>query len=126
MASTAEAAVVAAKSGDPKLIADARLADAEAALAGGDARKALDGALAAHQWFDREGVEESEWRCLLAASRAERALGETAKSHEHAARASDRLAGLAQKWDSDSYKQYLARPDIQYNRGWLSRLAVAK
>jgi hypothetical protein len=95
-------------------------------LAAGDAAKSLENAMAAQQWFARVGRQEAEWHCWLAASQAESALGEAVKSRDYAAKASDLLAVLAQKWDAESYKTYLARPDIQYDRGQLARMPVAK
>jgi hypothetical protein len=126
VASTSEAVALAAKSGKPSLIAETGLAQAEALLAEGDARQALDTALAARPEFARAGRQEAEWRCWLLASRAYAALGAGAESREHANQASNLLATLEQKWHSDSYSTYLARPDIQYARSQLARLAGGK
>jgi len=123
---TAEAAAQAAKSGKPALIAETALAQAEALLAQGDAHTPLDTALAAQPGLARAGRQEAEWRCWLLASRAAAALGVGAKSREYAGQASNLLAGLEQKWHSDSYSSYLARPDIQYARSQLTRLAGGK
>jgi hypothetical protein len=95
-------------------------------LAEGDARQALDTALAAQPGLARAGRQEAEWRCWLVASRAAAAQGKGAKSREYAERASKLLATLEQKWHSDSYSTYLARPDIQYARSQLARLAGGK
>jgi hypothetical protein len=114
---------LAVKSGKPRLIAETGLAHAEALLAEGDARKALDTALAAQPGLALAGRQEAEWRCWLVASRAAAALGNGAKSREYALQASNLLASLEQKWHSDSYTTYLARPDIQYARSQLARLA---
>jgi tetratricopeptide (TPR) repeat protein len=124
--STTRAMALAVKSGKPPLIAETGLAQAEAWLAEGDARQALDTALAAQPGLARAGRQEAEWRCWLVASRAAAALGAGAKSREHAHQASVLLAGLEQKWHSDSYRTYLARPDIQYARSQLVRLAGGK
>jgi tetratricopeptide (TPR) repeat protein/predicted Ser/Thr protein kinase len=126
VAATNEAAAQAAKSGKPALIAETALAQAEALLAGGDARAALDAALAAQPGLARAGRQEAEWRCWLVAARAAAALGAGAKSREYAGQASNLLAGLEQTWHSDSYSTYLARPDIQYARSQLTRLAGGK
>ena len=123
VASTSEAVARAVKSGKPSLIAETGLAHAEALLAEGDARRALDGALAAQPELARAGRQEAEWRCWLVASRAAAALAGGAKSREYANQASNLLAGLEQKWHSDNYSTYLARPDIQYARSQLARLA---
>jgi hypothetical protein len=111
------------KSGKPSLIAETGLAHAEVLLAEGDARKALDAALTAQPELASAGRQEAEWRCWLVASRAAAAQGGGAKSREYATQASNLLAGLEQKWHSDSYRTYLARPDVQYARSQLVRLA---
>jgi tetratricopeptide (TPR) repeat protein len=126
VASTSEAVALAVKSGKPSLIAETGLAHAEALLAEGDARQALGTALAAQPELARTGRQEAEWRCWLVASRAAAALGAGADSREHAHQASNLLATLEQKWHSDSYSTYLARPDIQYARSQLARLAGGK
>ncbi|MGD0867953.1 MAG: protein kinase [Bryobacteraceae bacterium] len=125
-ASTAEAAALAAKSGSAWLIAETALGQAQALLAVGDARKALESAQGAQQWFARVGNPEAEWRSLLAAARAEAALKEAENARGDAGRALDLLAALQQKWDPGSYAGYSARPDIQFDRGQLERLAAAK
>jgi hypothetical protein len=125
-ASTEEAVALAAKTGDPGLIAVAALARGEASLAAGNPRKALEDALAAERWYEQAGNLAVEWRCWLIAARAESALGEAGKSRDYATRASEALAELARKWDAESYKTYVARPDIQYDRAQLTRLAGAK
>ena len=126
LASITKAVALAAKSGKPALIAETGLARAEASLAAGDARQALDTALEAQPGLARTGRQEAEWRCWLLAARAAAALGAAAKSREYAQQASNLLAGLEQKWHSDSYSTYLARPDIQYARSQLTRLAGGK
>ncbi len=125
-ASTAEAASLAAKSGSAWLIADTALGQAQALLAAGDARRALESARAAQQWFARVGNQEAEWRSLLAAARAEAALKDAGDARADAGRALELLAALRQKWDSGSYLGYSARPDIQFDRGQLERLAAGK
>jgi hypothetical protein len=126
LAAAAEAAQLAAKSGAALLIADTGLAHAEALLAAGGARAALDTALAAGQWFAGAGNQESEWRSWLVAARAESALGHADQSREDAEKARDLLAGLEQKWDADNYKTYMSRPDIQDLRRQLASLAVVR
>ena len=61
--STTRAMALAVKSGKPPLIAETGLAQAEAWLAEGDARQALDTALAAQPGLARAGRQEAEWRC---------------------------------------------------------------
>jgi len=126
LAAAGEAAQLAAKSGTGLLTADTGLAHAEALLAAGDAQAALDAALAAGHWFAGAGNQESEWRSWLVAARAESALGHVDKSREDAEKARQLLAGIEQKWDSDNYKTYLSRPDIQDLRRQLASLAVVR
>jgi len=126
LAAAGEAAQLAAKSGSGLLTADTGLAHAEALLAAGDARAALDAALAAGHWFAGAGNQESEWRSWLVAARAENSLGDAAKSREDAEKASGLLASLEQKWDADNYKTYTSRPDIQDLRRQLGSLAVVR
>jgi tetratricopeptide (TPR) repeat protein/predicted Ser/Thr protein kinase len=121
-----EATRLAAKSGSAPLIADSGLAYAEAPLALAEARSALDAARSAQQWFAGAGNLEAEWRSWLAAAGAERALGDAPKSQESAQRARQLLASLQEKWDSESYKAYLNRPDIQERRNQLAMLAGAR
>jgi hypothetical protein len=126
LAALSEAAQLAAKSGSALLAADARLAYAEALLAAGDAQRARESALAAQQWFAGAGNQEAEWRSWLVAGGAEKALGNPAKSRENVQKAAGLLASLQQKWDSDSYKTYLGRPDIQDRGKQLATLAAAR
>ena len=125
-ASTAEAASLAARSGSAWLIAETALGQAQAQLAAGDAHKALESARAAQQWFARVGNQEAEWRSLLAAAQAEVVLKDAGNARADAGRALELLAALGQKWDPGSYAGYSARPDIQFDRGQLERLAAAK
>ena len=125
-ASTAEAAALAAKSGSAWLIAETALGQAQAQLAAGDAHKALESAQAAQQWFARVGNQEAEWRSRLAAARAEAALKQAENARADAGRALELLAALQQKWDPGSYAGYSARPDIQFDRGQVERLAAVK
>ena len=75
LATLAEAAQLAVKSGSALLIAETRLVYAEALLGAGEAQRARDLALAAQQWFSGAGNQEAEWRCWLVASGAENRLG---------------------------------------------------
>jgi tetratricopeptide (TPR) repeat protein/predicted Ser/Thr protein kinase len=125
-ASTAEAAALAAKSGSASRIAETAMGQAQALLAAGDARKALESAQAAQEWFAGVGNQEAEWRSRLAAARAEAALKQAENARADAGRALELLAALQQKWDPESYAGYSARPDIQFDRGQLERLAAAK
>jgi len=126
LASTADAVTLAAKSGSQWLIAETGRSHAQALLAAGEPQKALTTASAAQQWFEHVGNREAEWRCWLVIARSEGALSDPAKSRADAQKAAQLLASLEQKWDADSYKSYLTRPDIQYDRNQLDKLAAGK
>ena len=123
LAALAEAAQLAEKSGSTRLIAEIRLAYAEALLAAGGAQRARDTALAAQQWFAGAGNQEAEWRSWLVAAGAESFLRHADKSQDSAQKAVQLLATLQQKWDAENYKTYMSRPDIQDRRNQLSKLA---
>jgi hypothetical protein len=126
LAAAGEAAQLAGKSGSGLLIAETGLAHAEALLAAGDARPALDAALDAGRWFAGAGNQEAEWRSWFLAARAESTLSHAEKSREDAGKAGQLLATLEQKWDADSYKTYLSRPDIEDARSQLAKLTGAR
>jgi serine/threonine protein kinase len=117
-----EAVDLATPTGDPQLLSSALLALAQALLESGDAQRALETALQAQEIFARFAMQESEWRAWLIASRASERLGEKPKANDYAARASDGLSHLEQKWGSGPYNGYLARPDIQHSLGQLGRI----
>jgi tetratricopeptide (TPR) repeat protein len=126
LASLAEAAQVAEKSGTAQLAAETRLSYAEALLVAGEAARARDTALAAQQWFAGAGNLEAEWRSWLVAAGAENGLGHAVKSRENAQKAAQLLASLQQKWDADNCKTYLGRPDIEDRGKQLAKLAAAR
>jgi tetratricopeptide (TPR) repeat protein/predicted Ser/Thr protein kinase len=111
-----EALAAATRSKNPWLISRARLALAEAQLADGDGRGALDNALAAQGSFARLGQQASEWRALVAAARGARRLNDHAAARDYASRAAQVLSGLEGKWGAAAYGSYLTRPDVQYAR----------
>jgi len=126
LAALAESVEVGAKSGSALLVASARLAYAEALLEAGEARRARDTAFVVQQWSANAGNLEAEWRSWLVLAGAQKALGDGAKSQESAQKAAQLLATLEQKWDSDSYKSYRDRPDIQDRVKQLAKLAAAR
>ena len=97
---------------DPRPLSDALLALAEAALSAGDAQTALTTAGEAQQRFSAAKQFESEWWALSIQARATAKLGDAENARQFAARANDILASLEQKWGSDNYKTYVARPDV--------------
>ena len=112
--SCGEALALAEKKEDQRLIADARLALAEASVEAGAWQKALTAAQEAQSSFARLGVLESEWRSWSLAARASRLARNKAQASKYASRANETLARLRQKWGAQTYNQYLGRPDIQF------------
>jgi tetratricopeptide (TPR) repeat protein len=117
-----EADKMAGLTGDPWLISRSALALAEASLESGDAASALTHALRAQEVIARIGDQEAEWRAWLVAALASGRTNDQAKAREYAEHANGLLATLEQKWGTDSFNSYLARPDIQYARKRLSEI----
>ena len=111
-----EALEMATRSKNPWLISRARLALAEAQLAGGAPAAALANARAAEESFTRLGQQASEWGALLLAARASRRLNDAGAARDYAARAARTLSGLEGRWGATAYSSYLTRPDVQYAR----------
>lgn len=109
-----EALEMATRAGNPWLISGSRLSLAEALLQVRDFQGALAQALQAQESFARSGQRASEWRAWLMAARASRGLRAEAQAREYAQQASASLSGLEQKWGTDVYRSYLARPDAEY------------
>jgi tetratricopeptide (TPR) repeat protein len=122
----AEVVERAKSSGDPWLLSETRLALAEAMLENKDAPGALEQAQGALESFVRSGQVDSEWRARLVLARAARLAGDEASAQEQAARASQALASLQQKWGADSYNSYLTRPDVQYYRKQLDEVSALR
>lgn len=113
-----EALALAQLTGDPRLVAYAKLALAEAQLEGGDAGSALNNALSAQESFGRSGHLDSHWRALLIAALAERRMGEHGRAGEYARHATAVLSELSRRW-GDAFGGYANRPDVQSYRGRL-------
>jgi serine/threonine protein kinase/tetratricopeptide (TPR) repeat protein len=111
---------------DPLIVAQSNLACAEATLETGDAKGALSRVQEAQQLFERTGQYDFGWRALLVAARAEQRGGNQQKAVEYAGRADEALSSLGQKWSSDDYQSYLARPDIQRYRKQLTEVTLSK
>jgi hypothetical protein len=99
------------------------LSHAEALLAAGDRPKAREVALAAQAEFARTGRDEPAWRGWVLVARASANPAEVRESCE---KATNSLAALQKKWDAETYQTYMNRPDVQFERGLLSRLLSAK
>jgi len=111
-----EAVDEATRLGNPLPLSKAQLALAETMLESGDAQGALVTVSQAQERFASAGQRDSEWRAWLIAARAGQQLGDAAKAHQHASRAADVLSELQQKWGTETFNNYSARPDVQFGR----------
>lgn len=66
--------------------------------------------------------QDSEWRSWLIAAQAKQHLSDVAAAREYAKNAEIQLSTLEQKWGSEAYNGYLARPDIQFFRKQLGQV----
>jgi len=107
--------------GDPLLLAESQLALAEAALAAGDAKRALDIALKAQIFFASNNLTERNWRAWLMAGLASRKLSDQANADVYFKNAADSFSALEQKWGAEIFKAYQNRPDVQIYRRQLPR-----
>ena len=126
---TCEKALAAAiETKNPRLIAYARLALAEAMLESGDYRGAYQTAEQAQGDLSRMKQHDSEWRAHLIAARASQRAGDRADVIRGSALiAVELFSGLNQRWGEDNYKAYVARPDIEsYSKQLDQILAVSK
>jgi serine/threonine-protein kinase len=121
----AEAARLAAETGDPLSVSSTQLALAEALLEAGDAAGARTAALAAEGFFARSGHIESDWRALVVAGKACRLAGDGATAQDYFARAAAQLAQLERSWGEEA-AGYLSRQDVQRLRRELGGDAVAE
>ncbi len=119
-----EAAEMAASVGDPWLLSNARLALAEVLVEGGDARAALEHAVAAQESFARAEQREAEWRASLVAARAAARAGDAAAARQHAARSGRVLSEIQQAWGAEIFNSYQTRPDVQLCRRQLGELSA--
>ena len=108
-----EAVALAKQADDAALLSRALLSLAEVQLQIGLARESLANAIQAHERFAAAGQLESEWRALVIAAHASRALHDDASAQQHLTKASNLLAELQQKWGQQAFALYLTRPDIQ-------------
>jgi tetratricopeptide (TPR) repeat protein len=108
-----EAVDMALKTNDQHLLSTARLAQAEATLAGNRPEEALQIALQTQQSFERLGQKDSEWRAWLIAARASQRLGKKTEMHDYAVNADKWLRSLEDRWGREAYNGYLSRQDVQ-------------
>jgi len=124
-ASCQEAVDAAAPLGDPLLLANAQLALAEAALAAGDIKRAIESSRQAQTFFDKAGLSESNWRALLIAGLASQRAGDHVGAGAYLKNARDTFTSLETKWGADPFKLYQSRPDIQFYRRQLDQSSAA-
>lgn len=120
-----EANELASSLGDPLLLARSQLALAETALAAGDAKRALDSARQAQNFFNSAGMFEASWRTSLIAGVASDKLQDRDGARTYLKAANDTLLSLEQKWGAEAFKSYQSRPDIQSYRRQLDQSTVS-
>lgn len=109
-----EAAIsLAGKHGDPRLLAYALLAQAEAFLNAGFAQKAEAAAHRALDICERSGQLESAWRAALLAARANRLLDLNEVASGYELRAESSLEQFGRRLPDGALDAYLARPDVR-------------
>jgi serine/threonine protein kinase/tetratricopeptide (TPR) repeat protein len=124
--STCEEAVKMARSiGDPWLISETLLAQAETLLESGDGAGALATAQEAQTIFAKAGQQVSEWRALCVAARASLRAKSLEAARDYASRATNLIAELQQKWGADAFNIYQARPDVQLYRRQLGEMSAS-
>lgn len=121
-----EAADAAASLGDPLLLSKSQLALAEASLASGDMERAIESAKAAQAFFTSAGLTASEWRASLIAGLASQKIGERDNAQLYLTKAGELLSSLQQKWGTDTFNSYMARPDVQFYRKQLDQSSSVK
>ena len=112
--------------GDPLVVAKSQLALAEAALAAGDAKTAIDAAKHAQTFFAGVGLTESNWRAWMIAGMASQKANDQNNAQVYLTSAANGLPSLQQKWGEQVFKSYIARPDIQGYRRNLDQSSAAR
>jgi serine/threonine protein kinase/Tfp pilus assembly protein PilF len=108
-----DAVKMATDAADAALVAHATLALAEALLQSGDAKSASEMAKQVQEKLAKSGQQESEWRAWTIAGLASQRLGDRTAAQEQLARGKAVLSQLEQKWGTEVFNRYLARPDVQ-------------
>jgi tetratricopeptide (TPR) repeat protein len=116
-----EAVTAGAPLGDPLLLAHAQLALAEAALAAGDAKRAVESAQQAQNFFANSELAERNWRASLIAGLASEKLLDHDNARNYFKKASDAYSSLEQKWGAEVFKAYQERPATQFYRKQLEQ-----
>jgi hypothetical protein len=117
-----DAAALAEKNADKRLLFDARLAMAQAELASGAAEEARKIALQVQVESHRLGQSESEWRAGLLAALAYQRMGSRPLAYDQASQAAKILDILRTKCGEKPFDLYLRRPDIKQQHEQLNEL----
>ena len=113
------------QSGNPTLLSEALLTEAQVQILAGDTAGALKASLESQELSARTGSQESEWIAWLVAARASRSAG-SHEAGEYVANSEKLLENLQKLWGSENYHAYLKRPDIQLFRTQLNQLVLEK
>jgi tetratricopeptide (TPR) repeat protein len=110
---------------NPLWLSEALLALSEAALLAGDAQAAVTSAAEAQSRFAAAKQNDSLWRTLAIQARANEKLGDREMARQLKQQAESVLSSLEAVWGTESYKSYLARPDIAELRRQLTLLSTS-
>lgn len=108
-----ESVKLADKSGDLALKTKAMLAQAEAALESGNARRAAEIAGQLQGGLASASQLEAEWRAFLIWSKASAQLGDSEGAAAQLSQAKRVCNQLQQSWGGEAFNRYVSRPDIQ-------------
>ena len=108
-----ESVKMADKSGDMVLKTKALLAQAEAALDSGNARRAADIAGQLQGELASASQMEAEWRALIIGAKASAQLGKREDSSAQLEQAKRVCNQLQQSWGAEAFNRYVSRPDLQ-------------
>jgi serine/threonine protein kinase/Flp pilus assembly protein TadD len=118
-----EAVEMAERLGDPQLLAQALIAQAETQLRAGETQKGLAAALRVEEICSRLKQYETAWRAALLAAWASRQQGDEAAARRYAAQADSFFEEFGQRLSADDFSAYTSRPDVQsFRRQYQSRL----
>ena len=119
-----EGLAIATHLNNQRLISASMLSLAQAMFESGDSKGALDTASQAQESCARSGQQDSEWRAFLIASQASQRLGAKDKAGIYAHQSDKIFLDLKSNWQAEDFNGYLARPDVQFLRGQLSKMPI--
>jgi serine/threonine protein kinase len=111
---------MARNAGDPRLLGAALLASAEVLVESDEAHAALTMASEAETLFEISDQAESQWRALVVTGRARQMLGDNQTARADFLKADSLFTGLEQRFGSENFRRYEARPDVQVYRKQLT------